>query len=80
MSTGELRQTLKEHHSGSVLCLKFSGPEGFMASGSSDKTVIVWQLNGLAGGPVTGVIKKILRGHLGGVLDLRIDANWIVSW
>lgn len=25
-------------------------------------------------------VKSVLRGHGGGVLDLRVDAKWIVSW
>lgn len=25
-------------------------------------------------------VRAVLRGHAGGVLDLRIDDNWIVSW
>ncbi|KAG8982255.1 hypothetical protein FRB90_006916, partial [Tulasnella sp. 427] len=82
LTTGELRQTLKDHHSGSVLCLKVIASEGFMVSGSSDRTIIVWELSGLgrSGGEVTGTVKRRLNGHAGGVLDLRVDANWIVSW
>jgi F-box and WD-40 domain protein 1/11 len=57
---------------------------GFMVSGSSDCTVLVWDLNKLwksgkkEGGPE--FVQRVLRGHTGGVLDLRIDKNWIVSW
>ena len=29
---------------------------------------------------VTAEVRAILKGHSGGVLDLRIDAQWIVSW
>ena len=29
---------------------------------------------------VTAEVRAILRGHSGGVLDLRIDRQWIVSW
>lgn len=29
---------------------------------------------------VNGDVRQILRGHVGGVLDLRIDSQWIVSW
>jgi F-box and WD-40 domain protein 1/11 len=29
---------------------------------------------------VTGEVKAVLKGHSGGVLDLRIDKQWIVSW
>ena len=68
---------------------------GFMVSGSSDCTVLVWDLGKLwhkcanasaKGGVYTPVsagpelVKCVLRGHSGGVLDLRIDRQWIVSW
>lgn len=29
---------------------------------------------------VTAEVRAILKGHGGGVLDLRIDKKWIVSW
>jgi F-box and WD-40 domain protein 1/11 len=29
---------------------------------------------------VIGEVRAILKGHKGGVLDLRIDKRWIVSW
>ena len=29
---------------------------------------------------VTAEVRAILKGHSGGVLDLRIDEHWIVSW
>ena len=66
--------------------------DGFMVSGSSDCTVLVWDLRRLwraSGGSKTGgnpinagpeLVKRVLRGHTGGVLDLRIDKQWIVSW
>jgi len=58
--------------------------KGFMVSGSSDCSVCVWSLcatPGEDGGDdvVTAEIKAVLRGHSGGVLDLRIDSRWIVS-
>ncbi|PCH37408.1 WD40 repeat-like protein [Wolfiporia cocos MD-104 SS10] len=60
---------------------------GFMVSGSSDCSVCVWEL---CSRPVEGAAKdadweisaqitNVLKGHTGGVLDLKIDANWIVS-
>ncbi|KZT04976.1 WD40 repeat-like protein [Laetiporus sulphureus 93-53] len=66
---------------------------GFMVSGSSDCSVCVWSLcarvRSLEQGrtarrdknqdEVTADIAAVLRGHSGGVLDLKIDANWIVS-
>jgi len=31
-------------------------------------------------GQVRASVRKVLKGHSGGVLDLRIDERWIVSW
>ena len=59
---------------------------GFMVSGSSDCTVVVWDLYAhppvVPGGDslITADVRKVLRAHGGGVLDLRIDERWIVSW
>ncbi|PIL29056.1 transporter [Ganoderma sinense ZZ0214-1] len=58
---------------------------GFMVSGSSDCTVVVWDLYAhppvVPGGDslITADVRKVLRAHGGGVLDLRIDERWIVS-
>lgn len=60
--------------------------QGFMVSGSSDCSVCVWNLwTGSRVGDdddreVNGELCTVLRGHTGGVLDLRIDDRWIVSW
>ncbi|EGO26875.1 hypothetical protein SERLADRAFT_348065, partial [Serpula lacrymans var. lacrymans S7.9] len=54
---------------------------GFMVSGSSDCTVCVWDL-GEAGdevGEVRATVRKVLRDHSGGVVDLRMDDQWVVS-
>jgi F-box and WD-40 domain protein 1/11 len=58
---------------------------GFMVSGSSDCSVCVWNLYSSADGnkendEVRAEVKTVLRAHSGGVLDLRIDDRWIVSW
>jgi hypothetical protein len=29
---------------------------------------------------VNAEVRAVLKGHVGGVLDLRIDKRWIVSW
>ena len=59
--------------------------KGFMVSGSSDSTVCVWDLYAhyLPGEDeprITAEVRAILHAHSGGVLDLRIDQQWIVSW
>ena len=71
-------------HAGSVLCLKFDKDwdiddpfaPGFMVTGSSDCSIIVWNLfaNGSRAEALT-----TLNAHTGGVLDLRIDNKHIVS-
>ncbi|KAG1888355.1 WD40 repeat-like protein [Suillus subluteus] len=51
-----------------------------MVSGSSDCTVRVWDLyTKHRGSRIRADVRAILRGHSGGVLDLRMDENWIVS-
>ncbi|KAG1903653.1 WD40 repeat-like protein [Suillus fuscotomentosus] len=53
---------------------------GMMVSGSSDCTVRVWDLYSKhRGSGIRADVRAILRGHSGGVLDLRMDENWIVS-
>ncbi|KAI0074605.1 WD40 repeat-like protein [Panus rudis PR-1116 ss-1] len=61
--------------------------KGFLVTGSSDCSVCVWDLlscpvedeDGVVELGVTAQLKCVLRGHTGGVLDLRIDDNWIIS-
>lgn len=77
-TSGKLLTTLRGHD-GSVLCLKFESSSGFMVSGSSDRQVLVWDLTMLKNeGNVRP--KAALRGHTGGVLDLKLDEEWIISW
>lgn len=58
--------------------------KGFMVSGSSDCSIFVWDLfayrEGNKEAQVTAEVNSVLNGHTGGVLDLRIDSKWIVSW
>jgi len=83
IETGKIIATFRGH-AGSVLCLKFDkdwdvkDPDapGFMVTGSSDYSVMGWDLT--AGG-TRAEIKAVLKGHTGGVLDLRIDNEYIVS-
>lgn len=63
-----------------------------MVSGSSDCTVCVWDMytcpvemedeegNLVNEMTVVAEVRGILTGHTGGVLDIRIDQKWIVSW
>ncbi|KAJ4001955.1 WD40-repeat-containing domain protein [Lentinula boryana] len=58
--------------------------KGIMFSGSSDCTICVWDVcmmyNTVEDGyKVDAHVSTVLRGHSGGVLDLRVDDNWIVS-
>ncbi|KAJ7757014.1 WD40 repeat-like protein [Mycena metata] len=90
LRSGRLLGTFAGRHRGSVLCLKFAlEPEastgllrGFLVTGSSDCTVRVWDLWTERAGedaPVHAEVHTVLRGHGGGVLDLRVDERWIVS-
>jgi F-box and WD-40 domain protein 1/11 len=62
-------------HSASVLCLQFDHT-GTMVSGSSDCSVIVWNLNA----EPDKYVVDVLKAHNRGVLDIKMDAKWIVSW
>ncbi|THG93604.1 hypothetical protein EW026_g7675 [Hermanssonia centrifuga] len=60
--------------------------KGFMVSGSSDTSVCVWDLyahpsEGEDGEEmaIMAEMRGVLRGHTGGVLDLRISDKWIIS-
>ena len=85
--TGCCLGTFRGHH-GSVLCLKFEKDwdirgdkkEGFMVSGSSDRKAFVWDIWIGEGGKLCARVRAVLKGHLDGVLDLRVDDQWIVSW
>lgn len=66
--------------------------KGLMVSGSSDCTVCVWDMytcpmevedeegNLVQEMTVLAEVRGVLTGHTGGVLDIRIDQKWIVSW
>lgn len=59
--------------------------KGLLLSGSSDCSVCVWDLYCHPAGEneemaITAEMRGILTGHSGGVLDLRIEKNWIISW
>ncbi|KAH7915925.1 WD40-repeat-containing domain protein [Hygrophoropsis aurantiaca] len=61
-----------------------SEARGFMVSGSSDCSVCVWDLissrNDKDGAvEIRAEVRKVLRGHAAGVLDLRMDDRWVVS-
>lgn len=40
----------------------------------------MWDLKTGPGGEIEAEVKAVLKGHTGGVLDLKIDDKWIVSW
>ncbi|EIN14477.1 WD40 repeat-like protein [Punctularia strigosozonata HHB-11173 SS5] len=65
-------------------CVRRRAQPGLLVSGSSDCTIKVWDLfsskpkaNALE--EVRAEVRAVLRGHAGGVLDLKIDDRWIVS-
>ncbi|KAI8364042.1 WD40-repeat-containing domain protein [Choanephora cucurbitarum] len=62
----------KTHHEGSVLCLRVADNHRFMVSGSSDATCLIWSLPQLEP-------QARLTGHTGGVLDVCIVNECIVS-
>ncbi|KAF9078444.1 WD40-repeat-containing domain protein [Rhodocollybia butyracea] len=57
--------------------------KGTMFSGSSDCTICVWDVymawSKSGQYKVDARVRTVLRGHSGGVLDLRVDDDWIVS-
>uniref|UniRef100_A0A0W0FZI4 F-box domain-containing protein n=1 Tax=Moniliophthora roreri TaxID=221103 RepID=A0A0W0FZI4_MONRR len=74
--------------------LQFKPRRGVVYSGSSDRTICVWdiwtepepQVQDWTAPPPAGYgyivkarVRTVLRGHGGGVLDLRVDDRWIVS-
>ncbi|KAF8336580.1 WD40-repeat-containing domain protein [Cantharellus anzutake] len=75
-------------HEGSVLCLKYDSRSALLVSGSSDRRVLVWDLSticvgGQAETPDEGVAvvrpKRTLTGHTGGVLDVKMNDEFIIS-
>eukprot|EP00049_Salpingoeca_infusionum_P001859 m.51583 g.51583 ORF g.51583 m.51583 type:complete len:368 (-) comp11246_c0_seq2:272-1375(-) len=58
----ELKCTLQGHKRG-VSCVKISDDGRWVASGSADKTIIIWSLE-------TGDMERILEGHEEGVNDV----------
>lgn len=75
-------------HRGSVLCIKFfwevEGKKGIVYSGSSDSTVCIWDLwvvkTSDGETEVLTKVRAVLREHGGGVLDLKVVDNWIITW
>ena len=64
-----------------------SGRVGMLVSGSSDCSIKVWEMRLGDILPGTGGEREVearlvdtLSGHEGGVLDIRMDEKWIVSW
>ncbi|KIY66907.1 WD40 repeat-like protein [Cylindrobasidium torrendii FP15055 ss-10] len=76
-----------EGHRGSVLCIKFvwevEGEKGLVFSGSSDSTVCIWDLwlvkNAEGDVELRTKVHAVLKGHGGGVLDLEVVDDWIIT-
>ncbi|KAJ1542414.1 hypothetical protein HK405_009997, partial [Cladochytrium tenue] len=89
MATGTCRVTLRGH-SASVLCLQYD--EQQLITGSSDSTLIIWDLAAALAPTASGgssgssqqqqqphLVQRRLRGHTDAVLNLRFDAERVVS-
>lgn len=63
-------------HRRSVLCIQYD--DEVLLSGSSDMTVIVWDLKAMYRGQTPSILHT-LRGHRAGVLDIAMKDNWVVS-
>ena len=72
VSAGPLKGHVpEEYHDASVLCLQYDNE--IMVTGSSDKTCIVWSIK------EDYRPMRRLRGHTGGVLDVCIDSQCIIT-
>lgn len=78
-----LVKTIQDAHAGSVLCLRVEldeNGEGMMVTGSSDRTVKVWELSLWSASSEPDVkLLDTLSGHTNGVLDVLLTAKHIVS-
>ena len=77
IASGETTHVLRGHE-GSILCLQYD--DEILVTGSSDSTVIVWDLVGDPGAGRNKYEERMkLVGHGMGVLDLCFDDRYIVS-
>lgn len=83
----ELVHTVENAHEGSVLCLELElgqkGGKGKMVTGSSDMTAGVWEIDWGTDRFGKGMkVQKVgtLRGHDGGVLDVKLGKGHIITW
>ncbi|KAI9244930.1 WD40-repeat-containing domain protein [Sporodiniella umbellata] len=70
VSTGKCKQTIKDQHTGSILCMRVCGQ--WLITGSSDATCIVWSLPSLE--PL-----QHLRGHGNSILDVCYVNNKVIT-
>ncbi len=72
-----------------MLCLKYDSRAGFLVSGSSDQKILVWELASVetesqmdisGDDPLVVRPRRVLTGHTGGVLDLKMSEEYIISW
>ncbi|HEX6188258.1 MAG TPA: caspase family protein [Pyrinomonadaceae bacterium] len=65
---------LQAGHTGQVNAIIFSADGRWLATGSADSTIKIWDAQ-------SGAELRTLAGHTGGIFDVRIspDARWLVS-
>ncbi len=73
-STSTLETVVQAGHSGAVRCVAMSSDGQFIASGSNDKTIKLWDV-------ATGLEIRTLHGHIGNVYSLALspDGKYIAS-
>lgn len=58
-------------HGGEVLCVDIDQSGSLIASGSSDKDMLIWSIPGVFSGDQTGSVGQITGGQKGAVLDVK---------